>query len=43
MLALAGGTVGATAAVLTNAPVKQYALSTSLNCGMFSATFLSTS
>ncbi|KAJ8656684.1 hypothetical protein O0I10_007531 [Lichtheimia ornata] len=37
---IAGGTVGATAAVLTNAPVKQYALSTSLNCGMFSATFL---
>lgn len=43
MLALAGGTAGATAAILTNAPVKQYALSTSLNCGMFSATFLSTS
>ncbi|CDH58928.1 predicted protein [Lichtheimia corymbifera JMRC:FSU:9682] len=37
---IAGGTAGATAAILTNAPVKQYALSTSLNCGMFSATFL---
>ncbi|KAI7901185.1 uncharacterized protein BX663DRAFT_487766 [Cokeromyces recurvatus] len=37
--ALAGATTGATAAVLKNAPVKQWTLSTGLNCGIFGATF----
>jgi hypothetical protein len=38
-LALAGATTGATIAVLKNAPVKQYTISTGLNCGVFGATF----
>ncbi|KAI7897052.1 uncharacterized protein EV154DRAFT_410385 [Mucor mucedo] len=37
--ALAGATTGATIAVLKNAPVKQYTISTGLNCGVFGATF----
>jgi hypothetical protein len=39
LLALAGATTGATFAVLKNAPVKQYTISTGLNCGVFGATF----
>ncbi|KAI9317860.1 hypothetical protein BX666DRAFT_2120621 [Dichotomocladium elegans] len=38
--AVAGGTIGATVGILRNAPVKQYTLSTSLNCSFFTATFL---
>ena len=38
-IALAGATTGATIAVLKNAPVKQWAVSTGLNCGVFGATF----
>ncbi|KAI8880976.1 hypothetical protein K501DRAFT_254110 [Backusella circina FSU 941] len=37
--ALAGATTGATVAVLKNAPVKQFATATGLNCGVFGATF----
>ncbi|GAA5800914.1 hypothetical protein HPULCUR_006353 [Helicostylum pulchrum] len=39
LTALTGATTGATIAVLKNAPVKQYAISTGLNCGVFGATF----
>lgn len=38
-IGLAGATTGATIAVLKNAPVKQYTVSTGLNCGVFGATF----
>ncbi|KAG1553393.1 hypothetical protein G6F49_002796 [Rhizopus delemar] len=34
-----GATTGATMAVLRNAPVKQYCISTGLSCGVFGATF----
>lgn len=36
---MAGATTGATVAVLKNAPVKQFAVATGLNCGAFGATF----
>ncbi|KAI8997488.1 hypothetical protein BDB01DRAFT_771292 [Pilobolus umbonatus] len=36
---LAGGAIGATMGVLKNAPVKQYSISTGINCGIFGATF----
>ncbi|KAI8077794.1 uncharacterized protein BX664DRAFT_343509 [Halteromyces radiatus] len=36
---MAGATTGATMAVLKNAPVKAYAFSTGVNCGVFGATF----
>lgn len=36
---LAGATTGATIAVLKNAPLKQWTVSTGLNCGVFGATF----
>ncbi|RCH89451.1 hypothetical protein CU098_007757 [Rhizopus stolonifer] len=39
LAAMAGGTTGATIAVLKNAPVKQWTISTGLNCGVFGATF----
>ncbi|KAI9263241.1 hypothetical protein BDA99DRAFT_559798 [Phascolomyces articulosus] len=39
MAVLAGATTGATVAILRNAPVKQYTISTALNCGVFGATF----
>ncbi|KAG2237598.1 hypothetical protein INT48_004501 [Thamnidium elegans] len=39
LTALTGATTGATIAILKNAPVKQYAISTGLNCGVFGATF----
>ncbi|KAI8380173.1 hypothetical protein BD560DRAFT_324491 [Blakeslea trispora] len=39
LAAIVGGTTGATFAVLKNAPVKQWTISTSLNCGVFGATF----
>ncbi|GAN08817.1 conserved hypothetical protein [Mucor ambiguus] len=39
LTALAGATTGATVAVLRNAPVKQWTVSTGLNCGVFGATF----
>ncbi|KAI8088222.1 hypothetical protein BDF21DRAFT_484960 [Thamnidium elegans] len=41
LTALTGATTGATIAILKNAPVKQYAISTGLNCGVFGATFFS--
>lgn len=34
-----GATSGATIAVLKNAPVKQYAISTGMSCGVFATTF----
>ncbi|KAL0079895.1 hypothetical protein J3Q64DRAFT_1751672 [Phycomyces blakesleeanus] len=37
--AVTGATVGATVAVLTNSPVRTFAISTGLNCGVFGATF----
>ncbi|OBZ86230.1 hypothetical protein A0J61_05723, partial [Choanephora cucurbitarum] len=39
LAAIAGGSTGATFAVLKNAPVKQWTISTGLNCGVFGATF----
>ncbi|KAI8640353.1 hypothetical protein BD408DRAFT_434324 [Parasitella parasitica] len=39
LVALAGASTGATIAVLKNAPVKQWTVSTGLNCGVFGATF----
>ncbi|CEP15967.1 hypothetical protein [Parasitella parasitica] len=38
-VALVGASTGATIAVLKNAPVKQWTVSTGLNCGVFGATF----
>ncbi|ORY96201.1 hypothetical protein BCR43DRAFT_524339 [Syncephalastrum racemosum] len=35
-----GATVGAATAILTNAPIKQYAFATGFNCGAFAVTFL---
>ncbi|KAI8373420.1 hypothetical protein EDC96DRAFT_499257 [Choanephora cucurbitarum] len=39
LAAIAGGSTGATFAVLKNASVKQWTISTGLNCGVFGATF----
>ncbi|KAI9476224.1 MAG: hypothetical protein EXX96DRAFT_576283 [Benjaminiella poitrasii] len=39
LAALTGATTSATIAVLKNAPAKQWAVSTGLNCGIFGATF----
>ncbi|KAG2221254.1 hypothetical protein INT45_012375 [Circinella minor] len=36
---LGGATTGATVAILKNAPIKQYTITTALNCGVFGATF----
>ncbi|KAI9496072.1 hypothetical protein BDB00DRAFT_759329 [Zychaea mexicana] len=38
---VAGATTGAAVAILRNAPVKQYTVTTALNCGVFGATFFS--
>ena len=38
---LGGATTGATVAILRNAPIKQYTITTALNCGVFGATFFS--